>query len=193
MLANLFSSSRECTVISNCRSENFKIKSSLYSRQHGKFKIDSLSQRSYEYDVCFIAKIVMGQVDSSFLRGSLRFHVSQRRARGYRGKHCRLPVAALKLWSVAFLFELYTFNDDTRKCSIIDHFSTAYHGFKCSVGKVHISSTICFNSRMMYVLGNGLVCLSVCLFLFMLNISKSFGPLCRHVGSYIALLMAPGF
>ena len=100
------------------------------------FKIGSLSQRRYQYDVCFIHKIIMGKIDSAFLLGSLPFHVPQRRTRGALRLMFLVPFGRVEtVKRGVFVRALHCFNDFTSKCPTIDPFNTTCHSFKATVVK----------------------------------------------------------
>ena len=113
--------------------------SSSPSYQHllNLFKVCSLEKRRFQYDVCFVHKVVRGRVDSAFLLGCFPLHVPQRRTRAGPAQLLHVPSAheANKETIRRGLFRraVLAFNEHVQRAA--DPFRETLTAFKASVKK----------------------------------------------------------
>ena len=101
------------------------------------FKVSSLEKRRFQYDVCFVHKVVCGKVDSAYLLGCFPLHVPQRRTRAGPAQLLHVPSAhqANKETIMRGLFRraVLAFNAHVGRVAAADPFHATPSGFRASV------------------------------------------------------------
>ena len=101
------------------------------------FSVSSLEKRRFQYDVCFVHKVICGGVDSAYLLGCFPLHVPQRstRAGPYQLLHVPTAHEANKETIRRCLFRraVLAFNEHVSRIQAADPFCATLASFKASV------------------------------------------------------------